>query len=98
MIVSWLQLHQLYCGAVQINKTGEGPGNETMIKSKMVVNIAMEIFLLFQRLVVHCQLKISRKYFEINTENTQSENNCCQVMKKDVIFNIELGIKVKKKC
>ena len=49
---------------------------------KMAVCSAMERFSLFKRLVLHHQLKIPCKCFEMimNIEGTHSENDCCQAM------------------
>ena len=38
--------------------------------------------------MVHCQLKLSCKYYELSTENIQNENVHCQVIKQDVFKGV----------
>ena len=45
-------------------------------------------FSLFQRLAVHYQLKITRKYFEVSTEHTQNENVYCEVMQQNAFKGV----------
>ena len=66
------------CNAI---KREEGPGNEIHNKIKNGGLFCSGTFSLFQRLVVHYQLKIPCNYFEVSPENFQNENIYCQVMK-----------------
>ena len=66
------------CNAI---KREEGPGNEIHNKIKNGGLFCSGTFSLFQRLVVHYQLKIPCNYFEVSPENSQNENIYCQVMK-----------------